>query len=69
LSQNQPPSQTFEQIIQTHKNNYIAFRSSQAAQEYDKIIAPYINFIIQQDKQIKDLESKLPKKEHNKGKK
>ena len=34
-----------------------------AAQEYDGIVAQFIQVIINQDKQIKELQSKLPKKQ------
>jgi len=62
LSQQNQPS-NLQQIIQNQKNNYIAYRSSQAAQEYDGLVGPYIQIILSQDKKIKELTDKLPKKE------
>ena len=62
-----------QEFIQKQKNHYIALRSAQASQEYDSIISNYVQLILNQGKQIKELQSKLPRKERvktkNKGKK
>lgn len=63
LSQQPQQPQTLEQFIESNKTQYAIQKGTLASNEYLAIITPYYNQIISLQKQLKETQSKLPKKE------
>ena len=57
MSQNQP--QSLQQFIDNQKTQY----AIQASNDYIEIITPFVNQIISLQKELKETQSKLPKKQ------
>ena len=61
MSQNQP--QSLQQFIDNQKTQHATQNGIQASNDYVLIITPFVNQIISLQKELKDTQQKLPKKQ------
>ena len=63
MSNNQSKSMSLEQFIESSKTQYAVQKGMRASDEYVAIITPYVQQIMSLQKQLKEMQEKLPKKE------
>jgi len=63
LSAESPQPQILQQFIEMTNIQYGTQKRIQVANEYEALITPYVNQIIELETQLKEVQSKLSKKE------